>query len=131
MKTRVAEAGSVLFSVRAPVGRLNITKNKIVIGRGLSAMNHKNGYQSYLFYMLKERFFKEDLMGNGSVYASISKEELSSIKFGVPNEELVKRFNNIVCEIDRKILVIDEQISKLQEARDRLLPKLMNGEVEV
>ena len=131
VQTKVAEAGSILFSVRAPVGRLNITKNKIIIGRGLSTMNHKQGYQSYLFYLLKERFFKEDLMGNGSVYASISKDELCSIKFCVPNEELVKRFNNIVCEIDRKILVIDEQISKLQEARDRLLPKLMSGEVEV
>ena len=36
--TRIAEPNSVLFSVRAPVGRLNITKNKIVIGRGLAAM---------------------------------------------------------------------------------------------
>ena len=55
--TRIAEAGSILFSVRAPVGRLNITRNKIVIGRGIAAMNHKEGLQSLLFYMLKERFF--------------------------------------------------------------------------
>lgn len=46
--TRVAEANSILFSVRAPVGRINITKNKIVIGRGLAAINHKFGYQNYL-----------------------------------------------------------------------------------
>ncbi len=52
--TRIAEAGSILFSVRAPVGRLNITKNKIVIGRGLAAINHRSGMQSYLFYLLKE-----------------------------------------------------------------------------
>ena len=63
--TRIAEANSILFSVRAPVGRLNITKNKIVIGRGLSAMKHKKNLQSYLFYMLKERFFKDDIVGNG------------------------------------------------------------------
>ena len=56
--TRIAKAGSILFSVRAPVGRLNITKNKIVIGRGIAALNHKNGLQSFLFYMLKERFFQ-------------------------------------------------------------------------
>lgn len=41
--TRIAEANSLLFSVRAPVGRLNISKNKIVIGRGLAAMKHKTG----------------------------------------------------------------------------------------
>ena len=131
VQTKVAEAGSILFSVRAPVGRLNITKNKIIIGRGLSAMNHKQGYQSYLFYLLKERFFKEDLMGNGSVYASISKDELCSIKFVVPNKEIVKFFNEITKDIDYKILMIDEQIRSLKEARDRLLPKLMSGEVEV
>ena len=52
--TRIAEAESILFSVRAPVGRLNITKNKIVIGRGLSAINHKEHLQSFLFYLLKQ-----------------------------------------------------------------------------
>ena len=39
--TRVAEANSILFSVRAPVGRINITRNRIVIGRGLAALNTK------------------------------------------------------------------------------------------
>ena len=51
--TRIAEAGSILFSVRAPVGRLNLTKNKVVIGRGLAAINHRRGAQSYLFYIFK------------------------------------------------------------------------------
>lgn len=41
--TRIADVGSILFSVRAPVGCLNLTKHKIVIGRGLSAINHKQG----------------------------------------------------------------------------------------
>ena len=52
--TRIAEPDSILFSVRAPVGRLNRTKNRIVIGRGLSAINHKKGCQGYLFYLLKK-----------------------------------------------------------------------------
>lgn len=54
---KIAEANSILFSVRAPVGRLNITKHKIAIGRGLSSINAKDNHQSFLFYMLKERFF--------------------------------------------------------------------------
>ena len=51
--TRIAEAGSILFSVRAPVGRLNLTRNRVVIGRGLAAINHRLGKQSYLFYLLR------------------------------------------------------------------------------
>ena len=129
--TRIAEAGSILFSVRAPVGRLNMTKNKVVIGRGLAAINHRAGKQSYLFYLLKERFFKDDIIGNGAIFASISKDELLGQKFLIPNDELVTRFDTVVSAMDKKIADLADQITLLTEARDRLLPKLMNGEIEV
>lgn len=129
--TRIAEANSILFSVRAPVGRLNITKNRIVIGRGLSAMKHKKSFQSYLFYMLKERFFKDDIVGNGSIFASITKNELLGQKFLIPSNSLDEKYDLIVSKIDEKIAVCDGEISRLTQARDRLLPKLMNGEIEI
>lgn len=129
--TRVAEANSILFSVRAPVGRINITKNKIVIGRGLAAINHKFGYQNYLFYLLKERFFKDNLIGNGSIFSSISKDELLAQKFMIPVDSLVKYYNHIAENIDLKIFALDTQIKVMIEARNRLLLKLMNGEIEV
>ena len=129
--TRIAEVGSILFSVRAPVGRLNVTKHKIIIGRGLAAINHRAGMQSYLFYLLKERFFKDDIMGNGSIFASISKDELLGLKFVVPTNNLVVKFNAIAAPIDEKIANLAEQIELLTETRDRLLAKLMSGEIEV
>ena len=129
--TRIAEAGSILFSVRAPVGRLNLTKNKVVIGRGLAAINHRRGAQSYLFYLLKEKFFRDDIIGNGSIFASISKEELLNQTFLVPIDSLVGQFNGIAGGIDKKIDILSEQIRLLTEARNRLLPKLMSGEIEV
>ena len=129
--TRIAEAGSILFSVRAPVGRLNLTKNKVVIGRGLAAINHRRGAQSYLFYLLKEKFFRDDIIGNGSIFASISKEELLNQTFLIPIDSLVGQFNGIAGGIDKKIDILSEQIRLLTEARNRLLPKLMSGELEV
>lgn len=129
--TRIAEPGSILFSVRAPVGRLNITKNKVVIGRGLAAINHRSRMQSYLFYLLKERFFKDNIIGNGAIFASISKDELLGQKFVVPTDALVERFNAVANDVDKKIAGLAEQIALLTEARDRLLPKLMSGEIEV
>lgn len=129
--TKIAEQNSILFSVRAPVGRLNITKNRIVIGRGLAALNHIDGKQSFLFYMLKERFFKDDIVGNGSIFASISKNELLNQKFIIPTDALVNRFDTIAKTMDCNIKNIDSQIRLLTEARDRLLPKFMSGEVEV
>ena len=128
--TRIAEPNSVLFSVRAPVGRLNITKNKIVIGRGLAAMNHMDGCQSFLFYLLKERFFKDNIIGNGAIFASISKDELLNLEFMIPTEKLTQKFNEIAGNFDKAIMKADNQIRLLTEARDRLLPKVMGGEME-
>ena len=129
--TRIAEPNSILFSVRAPVGRLNITKNKVVIGRGLAAMNHKNGYQSFLYYLLKERFFKDNIIGNGAIFASISKDELLNLEFEIPKDDLVCKYDIIAHKIDNDIKNLDSQIQNLTEARDRLLPKLMSGEISV
>lgn len=129
--TRIAKAGSVLFSVRAPVGRLNITKNEIIIGRGLAAVNHHDGKQSFLFYLLKERFFEDDLLGNGAIFSSITKQELLALSFLIPNPVTIDRFEKITTKIDEKIKELDNQGNLLAEARDRLLPKLMSGEIEV
>lgn len=129
--TRIAPKGSILFSVRAPVGRLNLTQNKIVIGRGLAAINDKRGFQSFLFYMLKERFFKDDIIGNGSIFASISKDELLNQKFILANVALIEKFNTLASEIDERLSALDKQIVLLSKTRDRLLPKLMSGEIKV
>lgn len=129
--TRIAEPDSILFSVRAPVGRLNITKNKVVIGRGLAAINQTDGCQSYLYYLLKNRFFKDNIVGNGSIFASVSKDELLNQKFLIPERNLMTQFEKIVSHMDKQIENLDSKNKKLIEARDRLLPKLMSGEVEV
>ena len=129
--TRLAEPNSILFSVRAPVGRLNITKNKVIIGRGLAAMNHKDGFQSFLFYMLKERFFMDNIIGNGSIFASISKVELLDQEFIVPPMKTIKAFESLASKLDKKIQGVDTQLHLLTEARDRLLPKLMSGDIEI
>ena len=129
--TRLAGPNSILFSVRAPVGRLNITKHKIIIGRGLAAMNHKDGFQSFLFYMLKERFFMDNIIGNGSIFASISKVELLDQEFIVPPMKTIKAFESLASKLDKKIQGVDTQLRLLTEARDRLLPKLMSGEITV
>ena len=129
--TRIANADSILFSVRAPVGRLNVTKHKIVIGRGLAAFYQKQGYQNYLFYMLKVHYFKDDLIGNGSIFSSITKNELMNQKFIIPDTKTMLAYDNIAKIIDKKIDNLDCQIDLISEARNRLLPKLMSGEIEI
>ena len=58
-------------------------------------------------------------------------EEVYEEKFLIPLDSLVGQFNGIAGGIDKKIDILSEQIRLLTEARNRLLPKLMSGELEV
>lgn len=128
-QTRVAEANSILCSVRAPVGRLNITLEKIAIGRGLAALNSRTGHQSLLMYQLRNHFFKEDLIGSGSIFASVAKKELFGQKLLTPPRQLADHFEALSQPIDNQLRVLYLQNHKLRAARDLLLPRLMSGEI--
>lgn len=128
---RVARKGSILMSVRAPVGRLNIADRDIVIGRGLCAITPKHNYYSYLFALLQTVFAVEDRYGSGTIFNSISKKELENIKIIIPTMELMRLFDEVASSYDSKISNNCNQISLLSQTRDTLLPKLMSGEIDV
>lgn len=128
---RIAFADDILCSVRAPVGRLNLTMDKIVIGRGISAMRSRTGNQSFLYYLLKNHFVKEDMIGTGSIFASVTKKQLENVEFKYPGEKLIILFEEISKPLDAQIKNIVLQNKRLRQARDLLLPKLMSGEIAV
>lgn len=121
---------SILFSVRAPVGRLNVAAEEIIFGRGLSAINHKKGLNSFLYYQLRKIFFEDNLIGGGAIYASVTKNDVERIEI-VSADKHSEHFNNYASLIDKEILNLTNQNQRLREARDLLLPRLMMGIVEV
>lgn len=127
---RIAEADSIIFSVRAPVGRINITLNKIILGRGVASINSLKGYNAYLLWMLKNQFQQEDIIGNGSIFASVTKKELFSFKILMPHDNLIQKFDSIAFGIEsemRRLSLINDNLAK---QRDMLLPRLMSGKLE-
>ncbi|SFQ15582.1 restriction endonuclease subunit S [Parafilimonas terrae] len=128
---KIAEEGDILFSVRAPVGRINFTSDKICIGRGLCAFRSKNGFQNYFYHQLKEFFFAEDVIGNGAIFNAVTKVELMKVKLKTPSKKIQKAFEIEAQQMYNLILNLTKQNTKLREARDILLPKLMNGQIEV
>ncbi|MDB9425115.1 restriction endonuclease subunit S [Microcystis aeruginosa CS-564/01] len=129
--TRIANEGDILFSVRAPVGRMNISLEKIIIGRGLAAIRAKHNYQGFLYYHLKNYFFKEDMIGSGVIFASVTKAGLENVQLIKPKDSILAIFLDKTTSIDEQIKILFRQNQKLKQARDILLPKLMNGEIEV
>ncbi len=128
---RIAESGDILFSVRAPVGRINIANKKFVIGRGLSAIHSKNGNQDFVFQQLKDLFQEEDIIGNGAIFKSVTKEDMHGIKMLQPSQSIITLFEQHVKPTFSNIKVLTTKNSNLRQTRDLLLPKLISGEVDV
>lgn len=129
--SRFAEKGDILFSVRAPVGRLNISIEKIILGRGLASVRHKEEWNSFLYYQLKYIFFKDDIMGGGSIFNSVTKKDVELIQIIQGKTDIMRKFNKIVEPIDTTIENLETQNRLLKESRDILLPRLMSGAVNL
>lgn len=129
---RLAVANSVLFSVRAPVGDINVAKEECCIGRGVASIKSKYGHDSYLFYTMKSlhKLF-DSFDGEGTVFGSINKKTLSAIQILLPSDGIVEQFNNIASSFDDRIRSLSDESSRLSLLRDTLLPRLMSGELEV
>lgn len=128
---KIAEPNSIIFSVRAPVGRINLTLHRIIIGRGVCSINAKDGTNAFLLWLLKDKFSKEDTIGNGAIFASVTKDELSKQKILIPDNELLLKFNRIADHLEKQIRLLTSQNHLLTRQRDLLLPRLMSGKLEV
>lgn len=117
---KIAEKGSVLFSVRAPVGDINIATDRICIGRGLCSFQLKKGDNLYLLYLLKH--YKNTIVNqeSGTVFGSVNKDILSSIEVYFPeNDHEQKSIASILSAIDDKIennLAINKTLEEMAMA---------------
>ena len=128
---RIAGANSIIFSVRAPVGRINITLNRIILGRGVAGINAKNGNNAFLLWLLKNKFAKEDIIGNGAIFTSVTKDELLGQKILIPTKEIEESFNTLASNIEKEIRFLTLQKDNLTHQRDLLLPRLMSGKLSI
>ncbi len=130
--SRMAKKGDILLSVRAPVGDMNIANNDCCIGRGLAALNSKQGFDGFLFYVMK--YFKQIFdrrNSEGTTFGSITKNDLHSLPLACPPCGLLQKYDDIVSKYNRMIFTRSVETQQLTSLRDWLLPMLMNGQVTV
>ncbi|MBI5075735.1 MAG: restriction endonuclease subunit S [Nitrospirae bacterium] len=128
---RIAEPGDILFSVRAPVGRMNIAEKKMILGRGLSAIRHKDGHQTFLWEQLCDRFQEEDTIGNGAIFAAVTRDDMQNIQLICPTESVICSAESHLTPLHEEIAVLSTQTANLRSTRDLLLPRLLSGEVNI
>lgn len=130
--SRMAKEDDILLSVRAPVGTLNIAEKSCCIGRGLAALNSKDGVNSYLFHVMQNFKSTFDFRNTvGTTFGSITKDDLFSLSLSYPKLEILISFDCIVSKYNKEIKIRSKQNQELTQLRDWLLPMLMNGQVRV
>jgi len=111
---KIAESGDILISVRAPVGPVNMCREKSCIGRGLAAIRPTNQIDNFfLFYYFK--YIEGTWTGKGSTFGAIKKRELENLQIPLPSLPEQKR---IVARIEALFSKIDEIKRLRKEAND-------------
>ena len=83
-RLRVSPKGSVLMSVRAPVGDVNLGDREYIIGRGLTSISLKHGNNHFLFYLLLHNKKEIEAKGYGSTFKSINKTTVNDFQIALP-----------------------------------------------
>lgn len=87
----------------------------------------------YFFYALMSQMKEQlDALGsNGSTFTNVNKNKFENMEVFIPNQKVLNEFAEEFEHPFKLILTLQKQNTKLREARDILLPKLMNGQIEV
>ena len=118
---------SVTISARGSVGFTVLRRTPFVpIVRLISVTPH-NVYVGYIFYYLKST----TLDSNGAAQQQITIPMIRNKEITIPSKCILELFESKTEPIFNQIDIFKEQIRLLTEARDRLLPKLMSGEIAV
>ncbi len=123
---------TILMTSRASIGFFGICEHEVCTNQGFISCIPRDGKIGYfLLYNLMNRVEEIRQKASGSTFLEISKKTFRNFEVILPDEEILCSFNSCNEPIIEKMEKLTKESSLLIEARDRLLPKLMSGELEV
>ena len=130
--TKLASAGDVVMSVRAPVGDLNITPVNMCLGRGVCAIRMKNNNQEYLFYLLRHYMPQLLKKESGTVFGSVNRNDIGGLIVNIHEEKDQVKIAKFLAQIDEKIenncRINDNLQQQVFALFDNLFPNIAYGE---
>ncbi|MDC8912077.1 restriction endonuclease subunit S [Metamycoplasma hyosynoviae] len=129
-----ANPNDILFTVRAPVGDLNIANTKIAIGRGIAAIRPKKVTTLYLYYLLQTNKHIFLTSSVGTIFDSINKDALESVYLDIHKEQDQHHIVNTIGSVDNLIENLTKQneilmtlgISKINQFNNSYEKKSLN-----
>lgn len=124
--------GSILMTSRASIGYFAICDRDVCTNQGfISCISNTDAVKWQLLQNLKTRVAEMKGLAKGSTFLEISKTAFRAMPIVMPPDALAERFSSLAQELFSKEVLARRQLEAAREARDRLLPKLMSGEIEV
>jgi type I restriction enzyme S subunit len=132
VQNRTANAGETLVSVRAPVGDINQAIQKCVIGRGVAAILHKSQSEVYTYSLMRHlNHALSHFNGEGTVFGAINRNEFESLVVVEPQENIIKKFEDILGYTNKEIRELYVNTLSLEKAQKELLYSLINGLIQI
>lgn len=124
--------GDILLSLTGNVGRVCIVHgDNYLLNQRVAKIKSNNPTYAYCLFRSKNMFDEMNNLANGAAQQNLSPIRTGKIKVVFPTDKLIDTFEEIVFPMIEKITMLNKTTLLLSQARDRLLPKLMSGEIEV
>lgn len=124
--------GAILMTSRASIGFFGICKEPVCTNQGfISIIPNESYYRMYMVHNLMMR--KEEIVSNanGATFLEISKGRFRKMEMLLPNVDILSKFEERSSTLFEAVYNIELQNQNLTATRDRLLPRLLSGELKV
>lgn len=124
--------GDILLSLTGNIGRVCIVNGyNYLLNQRVAKLQTLHSAYAYCMFRSKEMLNKMTALSNGVAQQNLSPIRAEKIRILIPSSNLLFQFKSIVEPIISQIILLNNQITFACEARHRLLPELMDGEIEV
>lgn len=132
----VPQEGDILLTAVGTIGNSFMVDNREFYfkdGNIIWLKTRNSNLKYYLYSLLNTSYFRE-LINNtciGSSQKALTIDMVGKIKIVVPSESVIKKFSQLYEVFHSAKNILIKEIYKLSLQRDRLLPRLMSGQLEV
>ena len=124
--------GDILLSLTGNVGRVCIIYgNDYLLNQRVAKLQSDTPGYTYCLFRSKEMFDDMNNLANGAAQQNLSPIRTGKIEKCFPSEKILQQFETLVKPIIKKTIELNKINIIAGEARDRLLPKLMAGEIKL
>ena len=128
----ILQTGDILLSLTGNVGRIcMVVGDNYLLNQRVAKLESKFPAFTYCLFRHYDTFVAINNLANGAAQQNVSPIRIGEMDMLVANDKIMHHFEKVTENIRINILNLFSQIRHLTEARDRLLPKLMSGEMEV